>query len=277
MPRRKLNQLLVAADLFVNLPNLTWLSLANNNLKRLSNGIFRSQMKLTYLDLSNNQVVLLPQTFKHLPQLNTLYLKNNKLRMLPTIVFSHLLELEVLDFSSNQLRSLPALFFANHHKLTDLRLDFNRLSHLASTLFAYQHALQYLTISGNNIGNFSSKLFNFVSNLEKLEVLKLSDNFINGFHPGIFRHNLKLSYLHLDRNQLTSLPVFEGLQQLEELTLCCNSLVTLPWRFTDNLIGLRCLQLTDNLISELHVAMLHVNMTFRKLTRQCSYWRAMRF
>lgn len=270
------------ADLFVNLLNLTWLSLTNNNLKRLSNGIFRSQIKLTYLDLSNTQLVLHAQIFKHLPQLNTLYLNNNKLRALPTTVFSHLPELQVLDLSRNELSSLPAHFFANNHKLTDLRLDLNRLRHLASTLFANQHALQYLTISGNNIRNFSSKLFSnltkllhldlsnnsltllpldFVSNLEKLVLLKLSDNLIIGLNPGTFRHNLKLSYLHLDRNQLSNLPVFEGLQQLEELTLCCNSLVTLPWRFTDNLTGLHCLQLTDNHISELHVPMLHINMT----------------
>ncbi|XP_067887179.1 carboxypeptidase N subunit 2-like [Heterodontus francisci] len=254
-------------DLFLNLPNLTWLNLANNKLKRFP--LVRSLAKLTYLDLSNNEFSVVQETLKHLPQLDTLFLNNNQLESLPATVFDQLFLLDVLDLSNNKLKSLPPHVFKNHHKLTDLRLDHNRLENLTATLFSHQHNLQYLTISGNAIANLPSQLFgnltklskldlsnnsltllpyNFLSNLEELKMLKHSENFIDKLVVDIFKYNPKLVYLHLDNNHLNSIPVFEGLSQLEELTLSFNRLVAFPRGFADNLVKLKCLQVTDNLI-----------------------------
>ncbi|XP_078060289.1 uncharacterized protein LOC144486060 [Mustelus asterias] len=255
--------------LFGNLSNLTWLNLANNNLQRFPP--MTSLAKLTYLDLSNNEITVLQETFKHLPQLETLFLNNNRLTTLPGTGFGQLFLLGVLDLSNNDLSYLPSHFFNKHRKLTDLRLDHNRFKKLTATLFSHLNNLQYLTISGNSITNFPPKLFgnltkllkldfsnnsltflpnDFLSSLEELQVLKLSDNLIDKLAADMFKYNPKLLYLHLDRNNFSTLPVFEGLSQLEELTLSFNRLVGFPKGFADNLVKLECLQVTDNFIGQ---------------------------
>ncbi|XP_041045717.1 leucine-rich repeat-containing G-protein coupled receptor 6-like isoform X1 [Carcharodon carcharias] len=255
--------------LLENLSNLTWLNLASNNLQRFPP--MMSLAKLTYLDLSNNELIVFQETFKHLPQLDTVFLNNNQLKALPATGFDQLFLLKVLDLSNNDLSSLPSRFFNKHRKLTDLRLDHNKLRNLTATLFSHLDDLQYLTISGNAPVNFPPELFsnltkllkldlssnsltflpkNFLSNLQQLQVLKLSDNFIGNLVADIFKCNPKLVYLHLDSNNLRTLPVFEGLQQLEELTLSFNRLVEFPKEFGDNLVKLQCLQVNDNLIRQ---------------------------
>ncbi|XP_020379870.1 platelet glycoprotein V-like [Rhincodon typus] len=256
-------------DLFGNLSNLTWLNLANNNLHSLHLG--KSLTKLTYLDLSNNNLTVFQETFKHFPQLDTLFLNSNQLKTLPETGFSQLLLLKVLDLSNNELSSLPSQFLNHHHKLTDLRLDKNRFRTFTANLFSQLHHLQYLTISGNVISYFPPEQFanltkllkldlsnnsliflplNLLSNLRELQLLKLCDNFIDTLVADTFKYNLKLVYLHLDSNNLRSLPVFDGLSQLEELTLSFNRLRGFPNGFADNLVKLNCLQVTDNLIEQ---------------------------
>ncbi|XP_072425762.1 uncharacterized protein [Chiloscyllium punctatum] len=259
----------LAADLFENLSNLTWLNLANNNLRSIH--LEKSLTKLTYLDLSNNKLTVLRQTFERFPQLDTLDLRSNQLKTLPETGFSQLLLLKVLDLSNNELSFLPSQFLRHHHKLTDLRLDHNQFSNVTATLFSELRHLQYLTISGNVIRNFPPELIanltkllkldlssnlltslplNFLSNLRELQLLKLSDNFIDTLAAATFKYNSKLVYLYLDSNNLRHLPVFDGLSQLEELTLSFNSLRGFPKGFADNLVKLNCLQAIDNVIGQ---------------------------
>ncbi|XP_051879210.1 insulin-like growth factor-binding protein complex acid labile subunit [Pristis pectinata] len=256
-------------DLFGNLPNLTWLALANNNFKTLP--VMTYQEKLTYLDLSSNELMVLQGTFNNFPRLDTLLLNNNRLRTLSSTLFDPLLLLDVLDLSNNELSSLPLQLFKNHHKLTDLRLDHNRLKALTASLFTHQNNLQYLTISGNLIASFPHHIFanltnlsmldlsnnsltclpiDLLSGLKELQTLKLSHNFIDKMSSETFRHNPKLTLLHLDNNRLSSLPVFEGLARLEELTCSFNKLLGLPRGFAEALLMLKCLQVTNNLIRQ---------------------------
>ncbi|XP_072113501.1 uncharacterized protein [Mobula birostris] len=259
----------IQADLFGNLPNLTWLNLANNKFKTLP--VMRRHEKLTYLDLSNNELTVLQRTFNNFPRLDTLLLNNNRLQTLPSTLLHPLHLLDVLDLSNNELSSLPLQLFKNHRKLTDLRLGHNKLKNLTASLFSHQVNLQYLTISGNLITSLSPHIFAnltkllmldlsnnsltclpkiLISGLEALQTLKLSDNLINELKSETFRHNPNLTFLYLDNNQLSSLPVFEGLTHLEELTCSFNKLIGFPRGFAENLLKLKCLLVTNNLIRQ---------------------------
>ncbi|XP_055490234.1 insulin-like growth factor-binding protein complex acid labile subunit [Leucoraja erinacea] len=256
-------------DLLGNLPNLTWLVLANNQLR--TPPVLRAHDKLTYLDLSGNQLAVLQGAFDSLPQLDTLFLSNNRLQTLPVTLFDKLPHLDTLDLSHNELSSLPRRLFRHHWELSDLQLDHNRLKHLARSLFAHQGNLRYLTLSGNLVAALPLRIFanltklslldlsnnslaclpnDLLSGLTELQTLKLSHNLIDEMTREAFILNAKLTFLHLDSNRLSGLPMFQGLSLLEELTCSFNRLVGLPRGFADNLLMLKCLQLTHNLIDQ---------------------------
>ncbi|XP_078254083.1 uncharacterized protein LOC144592830 isoform X2 [Rhinoraja longicauda] len=256
-------------DMFRNLSNLTWLVLANNQLR--TPPVLRAHDKLTYLDLSGNQLAVLQGTFDYLPRLDTLLLSKNRLQTLPVTLFDRLPLLDTLDLSHNELSSLPHRLFSHHWELSDLRLDHNRLKHLARSLFAHQGNLRYLSLPGNLIAALPPRIFanltklslldlsnnslaclpsDLLSGLKELQTLKLSDNLIDEMTREAFRLNANLTFLHLDSNRLSGLPIFHGLPLLEELTCSFNRLVGLPRGFANNLPMLKCLQLTHNLIDQ---------------------------
>ncbi|CAB3363220.1 Hypothetical predicted protein [Cloeon dipterum] len=198
---------------FMNLPNLTFLDLSNNQLtsETLRPQVFRGlyspdsyeamkQMKI--LHLGYNAIHSLDQDlFEHLPYLTELSLKFNPLYVLDqstVLAISSLDYLKVLDLSYTNLASLPMHSLHAPRFLEDLDLSGNLFIEIPTTALADTHALKILTLDDNPIRNLDKDCFPYMPTLE-----------------------------HLSLNSLPNLTVigaeaFYGMQSLEELIMVDN-------------------------------------------------------
>ncbi|KAJ3612519.1 hypothetical protein NHX12_020794, partial [Muraenolepis orangiensis] len=87
-----------------------------------------------------------------------------------------------------------------------------------------------------------------LANLSSLEVLDLSNNYLDNLPAGLFRDMSNLSRLSLRNNSLTSLDpqLFQGLGNLQILDLSLNGLSSVPLGLLDEIQGLRWLSLAVN-------------------------------
>ncbi|XP_059579498.1 insulin-like growth factor-binding protein complex acid labile subunit [Alligator mississippiensis] len=272
------------SKLFKNTKKLVWLNLANNRLDLLDINIFSSLEKLTYLDLSNNRLQKLTSMFVGLSQLDTLMLASNYLHTIPQGVFDSTPKLKILDLSHNKISHLPKCLFNSTMNLNDLLLDDNNFTVIPRAVFTVFHNLEHFSISKNRIQNvlpfvFVSKLrkldlsnnllsvlpCDFLSGLKQLEVLNLSLNCFGKFPSNLFINNTKLAFLHLDKTCLSTLPIVSGLRNMSELTLCCNAIKSLARKFTDNMVNLKLLDLSNNNITKIEDGALKMNPNLTKV------------
>ena len=88
--------------MFDNLPRLEWLSLEENRLEELPEGVFDDTSKLGYLTLAHNELIALPDgVFGELSHVSKLMFHHNSLRALPDGVFEGLSNLIWIDARSN--------------------------------------------------------------------------------------------------------------------------------------------------------------------------------
>ena len=97
----------IALDTFNNLPNLQFLYLDYNKIKKLQPGIFDNLPNLQGLSLINNQIRELQLgIFNKLQQLQILYLSYNQIQELHPGIFNNLPVLYRLYLDNNQIRIL---------------------------------------------------------------------------------------------------------------------------------------------------------------------------
>lgn len=140
--------------------NLQYLSLKNDHLKEIPNGItFLRNLKT--LDLSGNDFKLLPKSFSNLTNLEELFLNNEKYFKIGSSLktLSLLPNLKILHLEKDHLKKIPK----NINSLTHLEMlylnnnDFNSIPHEIKGL----KNLKYLDIHDNRItpNNFQNQNF----------------------------------------------------------------------------------------------------------------------
>ena len=111
-------------DLF----NLEYLKLSQNQLIEIEHGTFLNLTKLIELDLSSNHLIKVEKSLlKNSRFLLELNLSSNKLEFLDKELFVNLKQLVSLDLSNNSIKSFSFLS-VGLSKLTDLNIQFNLIT-----------------------------------------------------------------------------------------------------------------------------------------------------
>jgi Leucine-rich repeat (LRR) protein len=121
----------IALGTFSNLPNLQYLYLDNNQIRKLQSNIFNNLPELRLLYLNANKIKeLQPGMFNNLPNLDVLGLENNQIRELQPNIFNNLPALEYLILENNQIQELLPGVFNNLPALKHLDLENNQIQEL---------------------------------------------------------------------------------------------------------------------------------------------------
>ncbi|XP_048400636.1 transforming growth factor beta activator LRRC33-like [Stegostoma tigrinum] len=162
-----------------------------------------------------------------------------------------MLETETIDLSHNSIKALTEESLLNFTSLQHLDVSYNQLKTIMSGALVHLTNLRMLFLANNHLGqSFSSGLETF-SQLKKLKVLNLSENFLDSdtvsqhlknlsslekihlsgnllmkLTPDMFCGMQLLKYIFLENNYITEITVgsFECLANLVELNLAMNSL-----------------------------------------------------
>ena len=252
--------------IFTGLSNLERLEMAGNALSSLPEGVFGELSSLTWLDLGSNALTALPEgIFSGLANLETLWMNGNSLTELPEAVFQDLSRLVDLNLGFNSLTALPEGVFDGLSALQRLQLHENSLLELPGGLFleasdpealipiggpSRAARLESLWLQGNRLSALPEDAFLGLGNLR---VLLLNRNSLMALPEGVFGELSHLEALFLSDNSIASLPegIFQGLSRLEQLELDRNRLTLLPEAVFSGLIHLEWLDLSANSLSAL--------------------------
>ena len=174
---------------------------------------------LVVLDMHENELENLPIFIGDLENLQSLNLSHNRLEQLPGQIVN-LQQLAEFNVSHNKLTKLVDQNWEKLQSLANLKASHNKIQKLPDT-FGCSMQLRILDLSNNQIAEIPSSF----NSLKMLETLDLSGNKLLKFECDNLK-NLKL--LKIDRNQLKSMPILNGSQQLKELSCCDNSISEIP-------------------------------------------------
>ncbi|XP_052542579.1 toll-like receptor 13 isoform X2 [Tympanuchus pallidicinctus] len=248
--------LTVGFHAFAYAPALQVLQLNINSLVFLDRQALRGLHNLTELRLDNNLLTdLYNNSFIDLHSLRTLNLRNNRVSVLFPGVFQGLSELQTLDLGGNNLRHLASQSLQGLSKLRRLYLDRNRLLEVSSRVFApVQATLGVLDLRANNLQYISKWLrqpppFRYLSSLYDLKLQAQQPYGLKMLPHHFFQGLVELQWLSLSQNMLRAIPpdVFEDLGKLRSLTLAdsSNGIHDLPEGIFRNLSNLQFLDLEN--------------------------------
>uniref|UniRef100_A0A669QUH7 TIR domain-containing protein n=2 Tax=Phasianus colchicus TaxID=9054 RepID=A0A669QUH7_PHACC len=241
---------------FAYAPALQVLQLNINSLVLLDREALWGLHNLTELRLDNNLLTdLYNNSFTDLHSLRTLNLRNNRVSVLFPGVFQGLSELQTLDLGGNNLRHLAPQSLQGLSKLRRLYLDRNRLLEVSSRVFApVQATLGVLDLRANNLQYISQWLhqpppFRYLSSLYDLKLQAQQPYGLKMLPHHFFQGLVELQRLSLSQNMLRAIPpdVFEDLGKLQSLTLAdsSNGIHDLPDGIFRNLSNLQFLDLEN--------------------------------
>uniref|UniRef100_A0A3B3RWW5 LRRCT domain-containing protein n=1 Tax=Paramormyrops kingsleyae TaxID=1676925 RepID=A0A3B3RWW5_9TELE len=256
-----------------NIPHET----INLFISRTRISLFSSLQNLQRLFLSGNKISHLPQElFRGLGELRQLDLSKNALRVIPEGIFDDLSNLESLSLKDNQIEHLPSNLFSSLENLVTLYLSRNNLVRLPEGIFLHVTRLQKLSLFQNRLENLGTSVFGPLL----LTELWLYSNNLTRLEDGIFRNLTKLQLLILSRNSICSVSAgaFAGLSDLREVSLHTNRLVSLEegtFAHLNNLvnISLRCVNLHDNSLYNLHTELLNSLQDTEEIVLSQNPWR----
>ncbi|KGL90657.1 Slit 3 protein, partial [Charadrius vociferus] len=131
----------------------------------------------------------------------SLNLSNNYLRILTANTFRNLTFLHSLWLDGNNLTFLsPGTF----HALSNLDLSHCNIFEIHPLLFSHLPSLERLDLASNNM-RYVPQAFRNLSSLTTLN-LYLNNNQISSISDSAFSYLNKLHFLHLSKNNLSSLP-----------------------------------------------------------------------
>jgi hypothetical protein len=161
-----------------------------------------------------------------------------------------------LYWRSSRISELGRFAFKDLNYLQSLDLSYNRLYYLASETFQeFKMNLLELDLSGNLFQHVPVEVF-YNKRLQKIESLKMNDNPINHLNRQPFDYiSSSLKSVEFNNCQIRTieLTTFDGMKQLESVSLIGNYLKTLNEQTFSNLI-LRSFYVHDNpLVCDCHM------------------------
>uniref|UniRef100_A0A182U4B0 Uncharacterized protein n=1 Tax=Anopheles melas TaxID=34690 RepID=A0A182U4B0_9DIPT len=245
--------------------NLSYLSLANNELTVLFSTFFTDCARLEVIDLSRNALSTADKAwFEPLDHLKSINIEDNRITQLPADLLSpdtHALEL--LSFAGNALHTVSDAAFLADVPIKALNLSNNRLEEV--TLLARNEFITQLDVSGNRLKrlllrpNYRTLVANAnqISTLEwdhhyhgkfcQLEQLYLADNLLEQLDQRLFQLATMVA-LDVSENRLDAFP-FDQLHRLKRLTVLNvsrNNIRTLPVMDAGERFKLGWLDLSEN-------------------------------
>lgn len=265
---------------FRGLTQLMWLSLDNNNLKKISDESLITFSELVHIDLSFNRIIIFPPTtliaevHKKLKEVDLSY---NSLTKIYTNTFDSLINLRTVSLTSNRITSLDMHSFHNLPSLSTVDLTHNLLTNISENVFTFLPRLLKLDLMFNHLKYLTMKIFKHATNETMPLRLNISynrlthlDGEINSFlyvysidatsnclndSTSFRRLGYSLRALILKQNCFISLNnhAFTELYNMELLDLSQNNLTLLRRRCFHGLTGLQRLELNNNHISQLQI------------------------
>lgn len=265
---------------FKCLTELMWLSLDNNNLKKISDESLITLTELVHINLSFNRIIMFPPTIfiaevhKKLKEVDLSY---NTLTKIYTNTFDSLVNLRTVCLSSNRITSLDMHSFHNLPVLAYVDLTHNLLRNISENVFTFLPRLLQLDLMDNHLEYLSLKIFKHASNESMPLRLNISHNRLNTLDGEInsflyiysidatsnflndsqsFKYlGYSLKVLILRKNSFTMLNnhAFNDLFNLELLDISHNNVTLLRRRCFQGLTSLQKLELNNNHISQLQI------------------------
>ena len=245
--------------------NLTKISLSQNSIEFILQGVFCCFPSLRDLKLSNNLITDLRATsFIGLQNLRYLDLSSNNIMHFPKGIFNYLPKLQVLIMVSNYINVIYSDSFVQlplvsqmvpsytPSSISVLDLDKNNITKIEKYAFLKLPLLRILSMRYNYITNLEVGIFD---GLNQLETLMLSYNHVTHISGGIFGtlHMMKKIYVTKNKIELLDSQAFSNCTHLEVLHLDHNRIKEIhPDNFTD-LINVKMLSLKSNKISSIQV------------------------
>lgn len=210
------------------IPARIWyLYLQNNLIETIKGESFANATQLKWINLNNNKLTssgIEKGAFANLKSLLYLFLEENELEEVPAPLPA---SLEQLRLARNKITTIPGEVFSNMENLTMLDLHHNKLldSTISDATFQGLSNLIQLNIAQNSLTKMPPIL---PANVMQLF---LDNNSIEAIPENYFNAMLKLLFLRLNNNKLTSegLPAkIFNISSLLDLQLSNNELTQIP-------------------------------------------------
>ncbi|KAB0386992.1 hypothetical protein FD755_001948 [Muntiacus reevesi] len=210
------------AGALAGLDSLLYLYLSDNRLSGLSAAALEGAPRLGYLYLERNRFVRVPgAALLALPSLFSLHLQDNALDHLAPGDLAGGRALRWLYLSGNRLARVSPGALGPARELEKLHLDRNQLDEVPTEALEGLAALVELQLSGNPLGALRDGAFRPVGH--SLQHLFLNSSGLEQISPGAFSGlGPRLRSLHLQKNQLQTLPALPSLSELELIDLSGN-------------------------------------------------------
>lgn len=269
----------VSKKSFVNLPNVSYINLANNNISQVDPLAFSTLLYLEELVLSDNHISSLnPDLFKNNAELVSLDLSSNPLK---TFDINFVSELEKLVLKSVKLEHFTEKMASNLTYLSHLDLSHNKINFSTTAPFEKMADLEYIDLSNNELKHLDSQIFKSNYRLQKVildnnnftvmpRFVCTYDNFeiyffsckncgLTSLPMNTFKHMPAVVILNLSHNRLNgiNLTALQHLPSLIDLDLSHNDISVInPLAFVKS-TGLETLNLAGNPIARLDAKLFH--------------------
>lgn len=269
------NKITSIGQMPLELSELRFLDLSDNNIGEIPRNVFRSLEHLVSLNLSgNSHLGSVPATIlQGLGNLRILDLSDTGMKVLSDELFVHSPNLERISLRYNALQEIREGSFANLRNITSIDLSYNNIKNLLSSSFINLMNIKQLNLKGNQLSIFKGEYFNTGTSLE---VLDISDNDLSYLFPSSFRIHPRLRRIEAANNKFTFFPseLIVSLQFLEYIDLSGNLLKIIDELDFARLPHLRTLLVANNELETLNEMAFHnssqlqsIDLSYNKLDR----------